>query len=105
MSLALDNILVDEEALDFADEAGLKVALDEVARFSSAAFPTMPLHFVLDIDPENSRDRQITVYMDATGWSSQQMLAAHNAWFQQLAASALGPLQRSFFRLHLTESA
>lgn len=105
MSLALDNILIDEEALAFAEEASLRESLDEVVKFSSAVFPTMPLHFVHDIDPENSSDRQITVYMDATGWSSQQMLAAHNAWFEQLAASSLGPLQRSYFRLHLTESA
>ena len=105
MSLALDNILVDEEALDFADEAGLKESLDEVARFSSAAFPTMPLHFVLDIDPENPLDRQVSVQMDATGWNSRQMLAAHDAWFDQLSASSLSTLHKSMFCLHLVESA
>jgi hypothetical protein len=105
MSLALDNILVDDEALSFAEETGLKESLDEVVKFTSAAFPSTALHFALDIDPENASDRQITVYMDATGWSSGQMLSAHNAWFAKLVASALGPLQRSFFRLHLRESA
>lgn len=105
MSLALENTLIDEEALGFADEAGLKESLDEVVRFSSAACPTMPLHFVLDIDPENPLDRQISVQMDATGWSSQQMLDAHDAWFKQLAASSLSPLHRSQFRLQLIETA
>jgi hypothetical protein len=91
------------DVLEFAGEHDVAGGLNPILAVARTVFPASPLLLRLEEDPEVD-DRQIVIEVDVTGWTVDEMFAAHNRWSPLfLEACASGEAYR--FRLRMVQTA
>jgi hypothetical protein len=99
----LDLPAVPDDVLEFARDQDITSGLHPLLAITRTVFPTAPIALRLEDDPEVPNDKHIVVEVDVSGWTVDEMFAAHNQW-TQLFLKACSASDLYLFRLRLRQS-
>ncbi len=89
----LDLPAVPFDVLEFAGDRAISSCLRPLLAITRTVFPSAPIELRLEDDPEVPDDKHIVIEVDVTGWTVDEMFAAHNQWthlfFEACSASDL----------------